>query len=56
MRPAEFWSSSLNVGESQVLTDNFKDGEFKTKFDTVREQASWQNDFTIGERHRLPPR
>ena len=53
MRPAEFWSSSLNVGESQVLTDNFKDGEFKTKFDTVREQASWQNDFTIGERHRL---
>ena len=35
------------------MSDNFNDGEYISTFDTLRNQASWQNDFALGERHRI---
>ncbi|MDA8014198.1 MAG: TonB-dependent receptor [Gammaproteobacteria bacterium] len=52
-RAARFWNSSLSFGQSQDLSDNFNDGEYISTFDTLRNQASWQNDFALGERHRI---
>ena len=47
------WRSSLLVGESKDETDNFKDGNYASTFDTTREQINWQNDLRISERTRL---
>ena len=53
VRIAPFWNSSLLIGEAAELTKNFKGDRLDSEFDTIREQASWQNDLTIGERHRF---
>ncbi len=49
--PAENWLVSVVGGRSRDLSDNFKDGTFKSRFDTVRDSLSWQNDFTVGTTH-----
>ena len=47
------WRSSLLVGESKDATDNFKDGNYASTFDTTREQINWQNDFRLSANNRL---
>ena len=46
-------SSSLTLARSQDQSDNFKDGEFKSTFDTTRDQISWQGDVRVNDRNRL---
>lgn len=47
------WQSKLTLGESQDRTDNFSSGVFASKFDTRRQNLSWQNDFTFAKRQIL---
>jgi vitamin B12 transporter len=51
--PAAAWQVTLAAGRSRDASDNFKDGVFKTRFDTERETVSLQNDFAIAADHLL---
>ncbi len=51
--PHDIWHLSLAIGSSQDETDNFKDGTFQTRFETERNTASFQNDFSIMGDHLL---
>ncbi|MCP8686501.1 TonB-dependent vitamin B12 receptor [Marinobacterium sedimentorum] len=42
------WQSSLQLGRSWDDSDNFLDGVFSSRFDTVRDNVSWQNDIAVG--------
>jgi vitamin B12 transporter len=43
------WTSSLLIAQSKDESDNFLDDAFASKFDTSRDQLSWQNDIKINE-------
>ncbi len=45
--PAEAWRATLLLARSRDDSDNFKDGVFKSRFNTRRDTASLQNDFTV---------
>ena len=45
----DIWTSSLLFGQSKDESDNFLDDAFASKFDTSRDQLSWQNDIMINE-------
>jgi len=47
------WRSELQLGESKDEADNFKDGAYRSTFNTTREQASWQNDFRVSDTARI---
>ena len=47
------WKSSLLISRSQDESDSFKDGEFRTTFDTTREQINWQNNFRLNENSQI---
>ena len=51
--PATPWHVALAAGRSRDESDNFKDGVFKSRFDTTRDTASLQNDVTLGAAHLL---
>lgn len=51
--PSTVWHASLLVGRSRDESKNFKDGVFKSRFDTVRDSVSFQNDFSVGMRALL---
>jgi vitamin B12 transporter len=51
LRPVESWDLKLGAGRSWDDLDAFLDGDFATRFDTVRDSASWQNDVYLGESH-----
>ena len=51
--PLKPWQLSLAVGRSQDKSDSFKDGTFKSRFNTRRDSVSWQNDISIAEHHLL---
>jgi vitamin B12 transporter len=51
--PAPAWQASLTAGRSRDESDNYKDGAFKSRFDTRRDTISLQNDFTLGARSLL---
>ncbi len=51
VRPLENWDMQFSGGRSWDYQDNFKDGDFYSKFDTRRDVLSWQNDIAIGEQH-----
>lgn len=42
------WQSSLQLGRSWDDTDSFLNGVFSSRFDTVRDNVSWQNDVALG--------
>lgn len=42
------WTSSLLVAESKDKADNFLDDVFASRFDTTRDQVSFQNDIQLG--------
>jgi vitamin B12 transporter len=46
---ADFWHAALTAGRSRDDSDNLKDGVFSTRFDTQRDSASLQNDFSLGD-------
>ncbi|MGK0673869.1 MAG: TonB-dependent vitamin B12 receptor [Halothiobacillaceae bacterium] len=43
------WRMSFQLGQSKDLSDNFKNGVYRSTFDTKRESASWQNDIGLGK-------
>jgi vitamin B12 transporter len=51
--PAEPWRVTLTAGRSRDESDNFKDGAFKSRFDTERDTLSLQNDIAIATDHLL---
>ncbi|MDX2424946.1 MAG: TonB-dependent vitamin B12 receptor [Cycloclasticus sp.] len=51
--PLDIWQISLVAGSSQDESDNFKDGTFQSRFETERNTASFQNDFSIMDDHLL---
>ena len=42
------WTVHLIAGQSRDSSDNFKDGDYKSRFDTRRDQFTFQNDVKIG--------
>ena len=50
--PLELWQLNLALGRSQDKSDSFKDGTFKSRFNTTRDSLSWQNDLSLAE-HQL---
>ena len=50
--PLELWQLNLAIGRSQDKSNSFKDGTFRSRFNTSRDSVSWQNDLTIAE-HQL---
>lgn len=49
--PAPWWQLSFTAGASWDEADNFKDGTFRSRFDTQREHISWQNDLLFADQH-----
>lgn len=48
LSPMQAWQMSLAAGQSRDQSDSFKDGTFKSRFNTQRNSATWQNDITVG--------
>ncbi|HEB99199.1 MAG TPA: TonB-dependent vitamin B12 receptor [Thiotrichales bacterium] len=46
--PMSAWTLNLSAGRSWDKSDNFKDGAFKSRFDTERDYLVFQNDITLG--------
>ena len=42
------WNIKLNIAQSRDESENFSDLTFQSRFITVRDSYSWQNDITIG--------
>lgn len=51
--PTTYWDTTLRAGHSRDETDNFKDGVYRSTFDTNRRLLSWQNDVMLAERQLL---
>ena len=51
--PMAPWNVTLAAGRSRDESDNFKDGTFRSRFDTERDTLSFQNDVSIGTRQLL---
>ena len=51
--PITPWRMAIAAGNSRDDSDNFLNGVFNSRFNTVRDTASLQNDFTLGTRHVL---
>ncbi len=47
--PTAWWDIALSLGETKDETTNITDGSSTSFFDTERRQASWQNNFFIGD-------
>lgn len=47
----ELWRGTFAVGQSRDESDNFNNATFASRFNTNRDTASVQNDFSIGTRH-----
>ena len=47
LQATDIWQTSLLVGQAKDESDNFLNGVFASKFDTTREQVSWQNDILV---------
>ncbi len=53
LAPLTAWHMTLAAGQSRDDSDNFKDGVFKSRFNTTRDSATLQNDVTLGQAHLL---
>lgn len=51
--PVDMWHITLTAGRGRDESDNFKDGAFKSRFDTERDTVSFQNDIAIATDHLL---
>ena len=51
--PATPWQVPLVAGQARDDSDNYKDGLFKSRFNTTRDTATLQNDVSIGSRQLL---
>ncbi len=51
--PATPWQVTLAAGRGRDDSDNYKDGVFMSRFNTLRDTVSLQNDVSIGSRQLL---
>ncbi|MEW5703547.1 MAG: TonB-dependent vitamin B12 receptor [Pseudomonadota bacterium] len=51
--PVNIWGLTLAAGHSRDKSDNFKNGIFKSQFETIRKTISSQNDITIADNQIL---
>lgn len=51
--PLQAWNMTLRAGSGQDDSNNFKNGVFKTRFNTQRDSLSLQNDFSLDTDHLL---
>jgi vitamin B12 transporter len=51
--PLKAWAVTLAAGQSKDESENFKDGDFTSYFDTRRDSASWQNDIAFSSKQML---
>jgi vitamin B12 transporter len=49
----DVWRVKFNAGQGRDESDNFKDGVYSSTFNTRRNSASMQNDFSLGRDHLL---
>ena len=47
------WHSNLRLGQHQDKSDDFKDQAFVSRFNSLRDSISWQNDFVLAVGHQL---
>lgn len=47
------WHASFTGGQSEDYSTNYENGSFAGFFDTLRNSASWQNDFVLAPRQLL---
>lgn len=48
-----FWLAKFQLGQSQDDSDNYLNGVYKSRFDTRRNSASWQNNFSLNAKQTL---
>ncbi len=46
--PLPAWHTTLAAGRSRDDSDNYEDAMFRSRFDTMRDTVSFQNDFSFG--------
>ncbi len=51
--PNERYSSSLRLAQSEDNSRNLKDGNFSSRFNTRRSQASWQHDLSLSDQQQI---
>jgi vitamin B12 transporter len=51
--PTDFWSTSLRAGRTLDESDNYRQKNFSSAFNTQRVSTTWQNDFTLMEAQTL---
>ena len=51
--PMTLWRMAVAAGNSRDDSDNFLNGVFNSRFNTARDTASIQNDFTLSTKHLL---
>ena len=51
--PLSNWHMTLTAGRSLDESDNFKNGTYRSRFNTERDNFSLQNDFSLAENHLL---
>lgn len=49
--PVDIWKVTLAAGRSQDESENSKDGNFQTRFESERDTVSFQNDISITDYH-----
>lgn len=49
----DIWRVKLSAGQGRDESDNFKNGVYSSTFNTRRNSASMQNDFSLGRNHLL---
>lgn len=53
LRPAAAWTSRLTLGEARDESDNLRDGDFRSRFDTRRRSAGWVNELSLAAGHGI---
>lgn len=51
--PNDHYTSSLRLAQSEDNSRNLKDGDFRSRFNTRRSQASWQHDLSLSEQQQV---
>jgi vitamin B12 transporter len=51
LTPLESWDLKLSAGRSRDELDSFWNGLFSSRFETIRDSLSWQNDVALGDAH-----
>ncbi len=46
-RPLDFWRTEVKVNQSRDDEENFLNGQFRSRFETVKDNVIWQNDFQV---------